>query len=174
MICKDGRVWSIRNNRHLQPIRNSNGYLRYTLYKNGRPKTWYAHRLVATHFIPNPKHLPQVHHIDGNRENNHVENLKWVTARQNCNYGDHRRHISKSLTGRNVSKDTRRRISKARGTGPVLQYDLNGKFICEWRSMSMASRMLQINVSGISKCCRGIYRQSGGYIWRRKEQQRAA
>lgn len=63
------------------------GYRRVAL---GRNKIRYVHRLVATCFCPNPHGLPAVDHIDGNRENNQATNLRWVTAKQNINYGSER------------------------------------------------------------------------------------
>lgn len=46
-------------------------------------KNCLVHRLVAIHFIPNPDNLPEVNHIDGNKENNHVSNLEWVSTSDN-------------------------------------------------------------------------------------------
>ena len=56
------------------------------LSKNGVTKRFYVHRLVALAFIPNPQCLPIVNHIDGNKHNNHVENLEWCTAQENVHH----------------------------------------------------------------------------------------
>ena len=58
---------------------DSSGYLHVTLNINGKAKRVKLHRLVATAFLPNPDGKPHVHHKDGNRTNNRVENLEWVT-----------------------------------------------------------------------------------------------
>lgn len=62
---------------------NGRGYLAVDLNKNNKTKREYVHRLVALTFIPNPEHKPQVDHIDTDRQNNRVENLRWVTQREN-------------------------------------------------------------------------------------------
>lgn len=58
-------------------------YFRVALYKNGKRKWHKVHRLVAKAFIPNPENKPQVNHIDGNKINNSVTNLEWVTDEEN-------------------------------------------------------------------------------------------
>lgn len=63
--------------------KNFTTYRRVTLFKNGHRHYKQVHRLVAEAFIPNPKNLPQVDHIDADGENNSVSNLQWVTASQN-------------------------------------------------------------------------------------------
>lgn len=58
-------------------------YLRVTLSMNNIQKRYSLSRLVATYFIPNPDNKPEVNHKDGNRFNNHVDNLEWVTMEEN-------------------------------------------------------------------------------------------
>ena len=62
------------------------GYLKVNLRKDRKEVTKRVHRLVAEAFIPNPKNLPQVNHKDCNRLNNNVDNLEWVTAKENSIY----------------------------------------------------------------------------------------
>lgn len=59
------------------------GYISVVMCLHGKHKNALVHRLVASAFIPNPESLPQVNHIDGNKANNAVQNLEWVTAKQN-------------------------------------------------------------------------------------------
>ena len=67
----------------LNPDIAPNGYYRVTLAVKGKKKQFYVHRLIATHFIENPKNLPQINHIDGNKLNNSIDNLEWVTVQDN-------------------------------------------------------------------------------------------
>jgi hypothetical protein len=71
----------------LKPWVHTNGYWRVSLGRNN-PK--YVHRLIALAFLPNPDGLPQVDHIDGNRLNLSLENLQWVSAKQNMLLGSER------------------------------------------------------------------------------------
>lgn len=80
LITADGRVWSLRRDRFLSRQTSASGYVMATL---GASKTTRIHRLVAEAFIPNPQGLKVVNHIDGNKSNNNVSNLEWVTQAQN-------------------------------------------------------------------------------------------
>lgn len=89
--CKPNNSYSIRKGRFLKPSNNnSKGYWRIAIPSeigNKASRREYSiHRLVATAFIPNPNDLPQINHIDGNKDNNCVENLEW------CDNGYNQRH----------------------------------------------------------------------------------
>lgn len=81
----EGRIYetATRKLRELTTEETPKGYLRVYLYKNGKRKHHKVHRLVAHAFIPNPEHKSQVNHIDGNKKNNSVTNLEWVTDEEN-------------------------------------------------------------------------------------------
>lgn len=68
----------------LKPQLNAKGYLRVTLsLKGGSKQSCFVHRMVATAFIPNPLNLPEVNHINGDKSDNTVINLEWVSTKTN-------------------------------------------------------------------------------------------
>ena len=79
-----GRVRNTWTGNILSPHIKDSGYCSYCLRNNDyKTKTVLAHRLLAIAFIPNPDNLPQVNHIDFNKENNCVDNLEWCDREQN-------------------------------------------------------------------------------------------
>lgn len=89
-VSNKGNVKNITTNKILKPGDNGKGYLHVALYNDEHiGKTIMIHRLVAKAFIPNPKNLPQVNHIDECKHNNCVENLEWITSEDNINHGTH-------------------------------------------------------------------------------------
>lgn len=98
--------------RVLRPGNVGRGYLFVQLSKDGHVKNFLVHRLVAQAFIPNPQCLPQVNHKDEDKENNSVANLEWCTARYNINYGTCSKRMAEKLRGRNLSEETRKKMSK--------------------------------------------------------------
>lgn len=83
-ITSWGRVYSIESGRFLRNEKTQKGYCRVVLVaENGKKAHFRVHRLVAEAFIPNPDNKPQVNHIDGNKLNNSITNLEWVTNQEN-------------------------------------------------------------------------------------------
>lgn len=76
-----------RKGRLLRQHIKNNGYLQVTLTLNNKRKYYNVHRLVAQAFILNSNNLEQVNHKDENKQNNNVNNLEWISPKDNCNYG---------------------------------------------------------------------------------------
>ena len=77
---------SSRDERIKTPIICCSGYAKVNTCKNNDQKQISIHRLVAEAFIPNPENKPCVNHIDGNKLNNHVDNLEWCTQKENVQH----------------------------------------------------------------------------------------
>lgn len=127
--------------------RNS-GYLVVNLRKNHTSKVATIHKLVADAFIPNPLCLPTINHIDGNKHNNRVSNLEWVS------YSENNQHALDNG------------LRSPRGN-TIAQYDLNNNLIATYRSACEASRKTGLSRGGISHCLNGRCNSSGGFIWRK-------
>ena len=138
---------------------DKDGYVRYTLSKNGKMKQAFAHRLVAEAFIPNPNNYPVINHKDCNTQNNNVENLEWCSIQYNNQY-------IKKMGRTNYCSGKRHPNSKR-----VLQYDKDGNFIREFESSGEVQRILGIRSSFIRSCCnpKSNVKSVYGYIYKYKE-----
>lgn len=85
-ITETGEVFNTDTNRALKGSIGEGGYKYYRLSKDGKKKMFYAHRLVAEAFLDNPKNLPVVNHKDGNKLNNCIKNLEWVSYSENSKH----------------------------------------------------------------------------------------
>ena len=82
-----GRIWSCRKNKILKLHTCQSDYVYIGLHKDGKVNPYKVHRLVAQTFIPNPNNLPEVNHIDEDKNNNRWDNLEWCDHKTNCNHG---------------------------------------------------------------------------------------
>ena len=77
LVSDRGNVFSLKRNRYLLARKSRKGYAMVNLSKNGKLHTFRVHRLVATHFIPNPHNLPEVNHRNEDKFDNRMVNLEW-------------------------------------------------------------------------------------------------
>lgn len=104
-VYKDGRIFSHFVERFLNIKPDNFGYLVGTFFINGKSKKIKIHRLVAKLFLGDaPKNKPLINHIDGNKQNNAVENLEW------CSYRENNQHARK-LGLNNIADSNRRRYA---------------------------------------------------------------
>lgn len=147
VIAKNGTRMEVEE-RILKQFPGVGGYLYLSLSKHGKIKSFTVHRLVATAFIPNPKNLSDVNHKDEDKTNNSVDNLEWMSHKDNLNYGTYKERMALA-----VSK-------------PVSQIDKKtGVIIAIYPGQKFAEEATGINYSCISACCRGVSKSAGGYYW---------
>jgi len=135
---------------------NQNGYFCISLYKNSIGKNFRVHRLVAEMFIPNPNNKPCINHIDGNKLNNSIENLEWVTHKENT--------IHAFKTGLQKGSSTGKFGSDNKLSIPVSQI-ITGQINRIFGSRLEAERLTGISSRKIALCCNGKRKTAGGYKW---------
>lgn len=144
-VSTEGRVRSLNYKRTgeirvLKPHNNGYGYLQVAL----NSKHIKIHRLVAETFIPNPNNYSDVNHINENKHDNRVENLEWVSHKQNMCHGTC------------VERSTKARSKKVICIETNTIYD----------SISQAYHETGIPFQNISEVCKGKRQTAGGYHWK--------
>lgn len=124
-VSNYGEVKNNRTGRLMKQRKTEKGYLRVGLTTNGKPKCMRVHRLVAQAFIPNPEDKPEVNHIDFNKENNCVNNLEWVTGKENTNHSLGNRKKSNKIECKNISNTGEKHISYYNGYYVVRMFGKN-------------------------------------------------
>ena len=152
LVSDEGFVIGVKSKKKLRVSPTYNGYHRVKLYRNAQGKTMMVHRIVASAFIPNPENKDQVNHKDGNKANNALTNLEWVTQEENQKHA----YLNGLSNIEPANNATRKK---------VIQRDMNGCVIKVWRSISEASRALGLQISNISHCCSNKIKSTGGYKW---------
>ena len=147
LISNTGNVFSIKSNKILKPEIRRN-YYSVQLFNGKTYKHYSIHRLVASHFIPNPNNFLYVNHKDENKLNNCVSNLEWCTASYNVRYG--------TSIKRAVEKKSKR----------VLQLDRQFNTLNIFSSVAEAERQTGIPNPNIIKCCKGKRKTAGGFVWK--------
>lgn len=141
-----GNVYNAKTNRKLKS-QIYRGYHKVFLFYNGSGKWYSVHRIVLASFKGINPYNPQVNHIDGNKDNNHLNNLEWCTHSKNVRHA-----IDNNLKHQNAKE--------------VACYDLDMNYIATFDSCTDAERKLHIEHSLVSRCCRGVINSTRGYIFK--------
>lgn len=159
--CVRGRgALSYLKGQIIKPRKDRYGYLNIKVSKNAIRKRTTVHRLVAINFIPNPENKPQVNHLDGNKENNHISNLEWCTGQENINHA-----VLNNLRGSKKGYKIPYKVQQILRRKPVKQLSLEGEIIKIWESQIIAAEALKLQNTHISGCCKGISKTHGGFKW---------
>ncbi len=141
-ITEDGIVISAKTNRAVKTVSSNSGYEVVCLWNNNKRKQVNVHRIVAKNYIPNPENKKCVNHIDGNKFNNSVSNLEWVTYSENHKHA-YKNGLRKSLKKERVKKDKYSKLIVD------LQYGIFYSSIVE------ASKLYQINYKTLANMISG-------------------
>lgn len=138
---------------------NHQGYKRIVLVKNNVHKKYFMHRLVAETFIPNPFNKPEVNHIDGDKTNNNVNNLEWVSHKENVH------HAIKNGLRPLVCTPSGAKGSDSPVSKKVLQMTIEGHPIQEWGCAEDAAKHLNCSLRSIQRVCRHERKTYLGFRW---------
>ena len=129
----------------LKPSVRTDGYLQVGLQKGGKQKMCLVHRLVAYAFIENdnPTEKTDINHINEIKTNNRVENLEWVTRKQNTNHGTRNERVAKILSKKVICVET----------GII------------YESTIEVERKTGLDQSSICRCCKGKQKTCGKFHW---------
>ena len=149
MVSNHGNLKGLKSGKILKLFRDPlNGYYHTTISNKANRKVIRIHRLVGLYFVPNPNNYPQLNHIDGDKSHNYSTNLEWCTGSYNLKHA-YRLGL----------------ISQAWKRKPVIQLDINGSELQKHDSIYAAHLSSDVNMGNISRACRGIYQQAGGFKW---------
>ena len=146
----------IHKDKILSQGNNGKGYLFVGLSKKGKVKRFYIHRLVAESFLPNRGRKPEVNHKDGNKSNNFVSNLEWVTGKENKQHA-----VKIGLRKYTVQICKKMSFSKLGGKNPMAK-----KIICietnqTFNSTTEAGRYLKVCRTAVSNSILRNYKCKG-------------
>lgn len=148
VIRNNGRKYRV--NERIKAQISNNGYKMVRLQKEGKGRLFMVHILVALAFIPNSENKPFIDHINTDRADNRVTNLRWVTRLEN----------ERNPLTMKKKRDHAKRMSK-----PVCKINGND-IIAKYESINEAARINEIQATAICHVCMGKRKSYKGFIWR--------
>ena len=154
-VSDEGQVRRLLKGGRTKPVKNRPSYNYYTVSLSSKciKKTLAVHRIVAETFLEKPEWAEEVNHKDGNKLNNRVDNLEWVTQKQNA-------YHAREVLGLNPF---------GKKPKPVRCYDIKtGAFVKEYPSIALAARDVSKTSNarpGIVGACKGVQKSAFGYKW---------
>lgn len=148
-VLENGDIYSKKTKKKMAYQIDKDGYFRFRFWIKRKPFKIAIHRLVALIYIENPQNHPVVNHKDGNKQNNHKDNLEWCTVKYN------------TIHAQELGLRTHRHLCKK-----VVQVNLHtNERIKVFNSIVEASKQTGILRQDIGKVCLNKRKSAGGYKW---------
>lgn len=166
-ISNMGRLKSFKRSKtgYILSFNNSTGdYFNAVLTHKGKTEYHKLHRLVAEYFLDKPKGETVIHHKDGNKQNNRVDNLEWKTPSEHIKL---HASLNPALTAGVIRYN---RITKPKR---IMQYSLDGRLLGAYMNSSDANKATGVCYRNILQVAKHeeykpgkVRSQAGGYIWK--------
>ena len=146
-----GQVRNKSNGYILTPKTDKDGYKLVCISSciEKKRKTVRIHRMVGLMFIPNPDGKPEINHIDENKENNCVDNLEWVTSKENANHGTRNERAKKNNIRKQGKNHPRSKKVRCINTGQIFD------------TVTLAENWCNVSSGLVSSCCKGKRETAG-------------
>lgn len=166
-VKQGNHIVSVREKIKKQNI-DAHGYPYVTLCKDKKSIPAKIHTLVAEAFIPNPENKPYVDHINTDRSDYRIENLRWVTPAENANNPITKARTEKMSRSPEIKSkvlETKKRRNNKTSPKIIHQFTLDGGYVATFESSRDAMRQTGINAISIREVIRGEKSSAGGFLW---------
>lgn len=158
-----GRVKNTETGKIMNVYKNKKGYQRTSFKYKGKTKHYLVHRLIANAFIPNPENKPHINHINTIKDDNRIENLEWVTPKENNNNPLTRKHLSESMKIYGSMLGKKGKLCPNSKIVLELNREDNNKIDILWYSTMDIERERGIVNQKVSDICKGKRRRTPEY-----------